>query len=248
MTMKMQYIPPLPNIDVTAPLIYMWEIRNDDDEILGRYVGKANGGEKRPTMHYNRNVNRLLQGRPYRNGKKYRRIHIALADAVKAGHRISLSYLCNVSEDENIFEVEQHYIREYGCNKPDGIGLNGPAKLIQGELPIFFSPPIPVLASDMTTPDADALDVFDLEDFLNYIEERYPNQFEVRPGAGRYSFWLGKDRIFRAVQSGPRGKVKIKLAQESLRGGRPIFDWDGTDSQIKAAIETALAIHKQART
>ena len=53
MTMKMQYIPPLPNVDVTAPLIYMWEIRNDDDEILGRYVGKANGGEKRPTMHYN---------------------------------------------------------------------------------------------------------------------------------------------------------------------------------------------------
>jgi hypothetical protein len=249
MYMKMQYIPPLSDIDVTAPLIYMWEIRNSEDQIVGRYVGKANGGEKRPTQHYSRNVNKLLRGFPYKKGKSYRRVHVALAEAVKAGHQISLSYLCNVSNDQNIFEVEMRYIREYGCNKADGIGLNGPSKLIRAELPIFVSDAEPVQSHYSGMQESDSTDQLDLEDFLEYIEDKYPNQFEVKSGAGRYSFWLGKERIFRAAQSGPRGKVKVKLGQTSLRGGNPkVFDWDGTADQMKVEIENELASYKNSVT
>jgi hypothetical protein len=78
----------------------MWEIHDDSGNLVGRYIGKAVGGDRRPRRHYARNVDKLMAGLSYRPGKNYRRVHYGLADAVKAGHRITLSYLCNVSEEE----------------------------------------------------------------------------------------------------------------------------------------------------
>ena len=79
-------------VELTAPLIYMWEIHDLQGKLVGRYIGKANGGDRRPTQHYPRNVSKLLEGKPYKKGKNYRRVHYGLSDAVSAGHRISLTY------------------------------------------------------------------------------------------------------------------------------------------------------------
>jgi hypothetical protein len=140
-------------------LIYLWEIHDLSGQIVGRYVGKANGGEKRPTRHYPRNVNKLLAGRPYKNGKKYRRVHFALADAVRAGHRISLTYLCNVSNVADILQVELRYIDHYGCNEDDGSGLNGRWKGTPREV----VPVNPALLQEAEVEDSAP----DLDDFSN---------------------------------------------------------------------------------
>lgn len=64
LSMKFELLPS--TIEVYAPLIYMWEIHNASGIIVGRYVGKANGGCKRPLEHYKRNVHKLLRGLPYK--------------------------------------------------------------------------------------------------------------------------------------------------------------------------------------
>lgn len=97
-------------VDRRAPLIYMWEITDTAGAVTGRYVGKASGGEKRPARHYRRRVENLLAGRPYGKGKPYRRIHRALADAVRLDRTVLLRFLCNVGADADIFEVESAYI------------------------------------------------------------------------------------------------------------------------------------------
>ena len=74
----------------------MWEIHNSAGEVTGRYIGKANGGERRPTKHYSRNVNKLLSGKAYRPNQPFRRVHIALAWATHDSQEIRLSFLCNV--------------------------------------------------------------------------------------------------------------------------------------------------------
>jgi hypothetical protein len=74
------------------PGIYEWRI-----EGVGCYIGKYTKID-RPKSHYARKVGHLLAGRPYRpadpNG--FRRIHRALAEAVTAERRITLSILENV--------------------------------------------------------------------------------------------------------------------------------------------------------
>lgn len=65
----MQYSVHDSGVDVTAPLIYMWEIHDLQAKLVGRYIGKANGGDKRPTQHYSRNVSKLHAGKPYKKGK-----------------------------------------------------------------------------------------------------------------------------------------------------------------------------------
>ena len=91
----------------------MWEIRDEDGALIGRYVGKAKAGANRPLKHYKRNVANILLGKPYRKGKPhgYRRIHQALAEAERKNYRVTLQFLRNVKADEDINQVEQECIR-----------------------------------------------------------------------------------------------------------------------------------------
>ena len=102
--------------DPAQPLIYMWEIIDDDGKTYCRYVGKASGGAHRPRTQYCRNVNNILQGRPYRKSKpdEFRAIHRRMADAVRSGHTIRLSFLCNVGATENINALERKWQQHYG--------------------------------------------------------------------------------------------------------------------------------------
>lgn len=225
------------NVDVAAPLIYMWQIHDTGGVLIGRYIGKANGGDKRPTRHYARNVERYLEGKPYRNGKHYRRVHLALAAAVRSGHAISLSYLCNVGEDQDIFEVERQHIREYRSDAQDGIGLNGPLAAHRQAVRSEAPPALP-------TPASDAVSRPDLDDFLEVVEEHFPGLFEARPGSGRYSLYLGRERILRAKQARPGGAIQVKQVQSSRNGVDKKFSWDGLDAAIIEAIDTELALFR----
>jgi hypothetical protein len=237
MNTTMRYTLPPPGVDPKQPLIYMWEIADASGQVIGRYIGKANGGEKRPRQHYARNVEKLLGGKPYKNGKDYRRVHYALAQAVVQGHAISLQYLCNVPEDLNIFEVETRYIHEYGCNIRDGIGLNGPGKISRPDWPVMVSRP-----DDAHSSHAEEQTRVDLEDFLELVEDHYPRRFRIVAGAGRYSLWIGRTRILRARQSGPRGKIRIKLVPQS-KGAEPVeFTWNGSEGEVLDAVERQLRL------
>ena len=112
---------------VDLPLIYMWEIHDKDGKLLGRYVGKAKSGAKRPLTHYSRNVANILARKPYRkaNPDGYRRIHRALADAQCHGNSITLQFLCNVLPGETIDEVEQRHIRDQNSRGEELWQLNG---------------------------------------------------------------------------------------------------------------------------
>lgn len=240
---KMEYVPPLPGVDINEPLIYMWEIRDSADQVTGRYIGKASGGEHRPTSHYTRNVNKMLRGRPYKKGSNYRRVHFALYDAVNAGHRITLSYLCNVPKDVDIFEVEHHYIRKYGCDLADGVGLNGPWKGTPRTLPVITLEP-----TEGSVQSEDSAKLADLEDFVDYVQEKYP-ELTIDGIGGRYSVWATKtkekgSRIVRAKQAGSSGKVRLKLAQTNLMklNEKHEFTWDGTEEQLTKAIDSQLGI------
>lgn len=104
-------------MDEALPLIYMWEIHEPNGLLIGRYIGKAKAGAKRPREHYKRNVANILLNKSYRKGNPtgYRRIHQALAEAERNGHQITLQFLCNIESHENINDVEQKYIRTYNC-------------------------------------------------------------------------------------------------------------------------------------
>lgn len=111
----------------TGPLIYRWEITSSEGQRLGCYIGKASKGARRPESHYRRNVNRLLRGMHYRKSKTdgYRKVHDALAQAVREGHKITLYLMCNVSENEDINVEEQKYIKQYDCLGDAPWQLNG---------------------------------------------------------------------------------------------------------------------------
>lgn len=217
-------------VDLTAPLIYMWEIHNLQGKLVGRYIGKANGGDKRPTQHYPRNVNKLRAGKPYRKGKNYRRVHYGLADAEAAGHRISLSYLCNVSDTEDIFEVESRYINEFGCNADEGIGLNGRWRSTPREV-----------ASSAQTVTVESTSVEDtsgpdLDDFLELFGDKPRELFKAKVNGKSCSIWSAGLRILRAKQEKPGAKVLIKQVQSSTRQRQVQFVWDGGEEQINTAL------------
>ncbi|WP_244298239.1 hypothetical protein [Aliivibrio finisterrensis] len=115
------------NIDFNKPLIYMWQIYDLNGEVVGRYIGKAKNGAKRPLKHYKRNVERLLSGKPYRKSKPegFRRVHIALANAVESGHNIQLSFLVNIGDGQDINEVESSLIKANDCKGNLDWQLNG---------------------------------------------------------------------------------------------------------------------------
>lgn len=114
-------------LNESLPLIYMWEIHEACGSLVGRYVGKAKAGARRPLKHYKRNVANILSNKPYRrsNPSGYRRVHQALAEAERTGRKVTLQFLCNVAANENINEVEQRYIRLHGCSGGENWQLNG---------------------------------------------------------------------------------------------------------------------------
>ena len=102
--------------DPARPLIYLWEIIDLDGQVCCRYVGKASRGAHRPRTQYRRNVNNILQGRPYRKSKpdEFRPIHRQMAEAVQSGHTLRLSFLCNIEDSENINALERKWQQHYG--------------------------------------------------------------------------------------------------------------------------------------
>jgi hypothetical protein len=101
------------NIVADQSLIYMWEIVSPaDGKLLGRYIGKSSKGTSRPLTHYSRNVANLLAEKPYRkdNPDGFRRIHHALANAVRDGSVVRLVYLSNIDKGEDINQKERYFI------------------------------------------------------------------------------------------------------------------------------------------
>lgn len=105
------------DVDPSQPLIYLWEISDPDGSVCCRYVGKASRGADRPRTQYRRNVNNILAGRPYRKGKpdQFRAIHRRMAQAVRAGETIRLTFVCNVAPGQNINELERFWQDHYGA-------------------------------------------------------------------------------------------------------------------------------------
>ncbi len=239
--------PEQPEIDIKAPLIYLWMIRNAAGEAVGWYVGKAEGGAKRPTQDYVKNVNQLLQKRPYRTrGKDYRPVHEAMANAVRAGDVISLRYLCNVSSDEDIYAVEQYYIREYS-RLGNGICLNAQRK--HRERPkTGATQPTGIRILDVTADIAEATQKqkYGLESFRELIATHFP-QLQSKSGVNRYSFRThDRIRIVRAKQETPAGRINIKLALSSIQEhGDRAFNWDGTLTQALDAVKGELHLYEQ---
>src|SRR5665213_3240216 len=92
------------NVDCSRPGIYRWQIDG-----TGVYIGKYTH-IRRPTKEYRRNVIRILKQLPsHHPDGRFRRIHHALADAVKDGRCITLTILANARPDE-LNRVEQSYI------------------------------------------------------------------------------------------------------------------------------------------
>jgi hypothetical protein len=104
-------------VDQNLPLIYRWRIMDANGELKGLYIGKAKAGGERPLKHYKSNVKRLLAGKPYRksNPEGFRKSHRALAEAVRNGYTVNLSFVCNVAEGESIDFVEQSLIKQHDC-------------------------------------------------------------------------------------------------------------------------------------
>ncbi len=114
-------------VDTERGLIYMWEIRDTkEDMLLGRYVGKSSKGGGRPLTHYTRNVTNLLAGKPYRkeNPDGFRRIHHALADAARRGARITLVFLANIRDGDDINKLEREFIKSVDSSGNEPWQLN----------------------------------------------------------------------------------------------------------------------------
>lgn len=125
----MDFIVVLNDVNQETPLIYMWEIHKPNGEIFGRYVGKSKDSE-RPLKRYKMNVTNLLAGKPYHNIKKpegYREIHKKLAEAVadNGNYSITLTFLCNVLNEQNINDIERYWIKEKNCGGGECWQLNG---------------------------------------------------------------------------------------------------------------------------
>ncbi|AXV15800.1 hypothetical protein CYG48_08890 [Neorhizobium sp. SOG26] len=96
-------------VDPDRPGIYQWEI-----EGAGVYIGKYTR-RSRPFLEYERNVIKILVGRPYRPQKPaaFRRIHRELCAAHLEGRAIKLTILENCTP-EQLSERESELIRDRG--------------------------------------------------------------------------------------------------------------------------------------
>lgn len=169
-----------------------------------------------------------------------------MADVVRAGYVISLRYLRNILPGEDIYAVEQHYIREYGCLSK-GIGLNA-QRQDREHLKASATQTTEMRAMKVTTGIAEATqkDEYGLESFRQLIATHFP-QLQSRAGVRRYSFKTHDNvRIVRAEQETPTGRVNIKLALTSRReGGVRTFNWDGTPAQVLDAVRGELHLYEQ---
>ena len=91
------------------PGIYMWTIAG-----VGSYVGRYTR-KRRPLREYALNVERLLDGRPYRKSKPngFRHVHRELAKAARDRTEIILSVIENPPRDQ-ILMRERKLIAKYG--------------------------------------------------------------------------------------------------------------------------------------
>jgi hypothetical protein len=112
------------------PLIYRWEIWNGE-ELVGLYVGKSKNGSKRPYLRYKHKVKKLLSGEGGNTLTEFRRIHQALAVAVKKRYTLQLYFICNVEPYEDINLLERKWINHYKNSIPDHCCLNDKKKLHQ---------------------------------------------------------------------------------------------------------------------
>jgi hypothetical protein len=115
------------NITDDQSLIYMWEIISPTNgKLLGRYIGKSSKGTSRPLTHYSRNVANLLAEKPYRkdNPNGFRRIHHALANAVRNGSIVKLVYLSSIAEGEDINQKERYFIASLRSSGSESWQLN----------------------------------------------------------------------------------------------------------------------------
>lgn len=234
----MQYFVVSDGVDVRSSLIYMWKIHDFSGAVVGRYVGKSKNGEKRPRGHYKRNVDKLLKGLPYRAGNPhgYRRVHHALAQATRAGHIISVTYLRNVQPHENINQVEMHYIRQYGCDAENGIGLNGRSRA---------GKPSAIELKQAATPAPSEHRASTLNQIKDFIEKNFQHLLPKQLSHG-YAFYVDNTRILRFSQSGPTAKVRLKLAISSRSRGREIESaWTGTDIELKLLIDSELLLYRE---
>ena len=103
--MKLEFTYDRNNCDETKPLIYAWFLQNHI------YVGKSDDGASRPLKHYKRNVERYFRGEPYRPGNPngWRKVHLAMIEAVKDGEEIRLKLVENVGDGEDIYQAEEHW-------------------------------------------------------------------------------------------------------------------------------------------
>jgi hypothetical protein len=101
-------------VDTRKPGIYQWIIGKDS------YIGKYSD-IGRPTRHYGRIVERKRAGKKYRpsNPNGFRKVHLALHNAITKGRKVELRILENV-EPESLQARETELIRQL---RPT---LNGP--------------------------------------------------------------------------------------------------------------------------
>ena len=113
--------------DENLPLIYMWEIKDLNEDIVGRYVGQTIQGLGKRVNRYVLRVGQVLTEKLY--DKKYpagfRKVHRALANAARNNFHVTLSVLCNVPTDQDINSVEQSWIKSHHCKGPQSWQLNG---------------------------------------------------------------------------------------------------------------------------
>ncbi|RWB89233.1 MAG: hypothetical protein EOQ52_12725 [Mesorhizobium sp.] len=104
------------NVDEKRPGIYQWNIDG-----VGSYIGKYTW-INRPKQEYEKNILKILNGRPYRPQKPagFRRIHRELFEAARKGLAITLTILENV-EPALLNQRERELIAERGT-------LNGPKR------------------------------------------------------------------------------------------------------------------------
>jgi hypothetical protein len=95
-------------VDEGKPGIYQWTI----DGVCA-YIGKYSHID-RPKKQYGRNVERKINLKPYRKSNKdgFRRIHEALAEAVRENRKIQLRILRN-ADPADLNACEQAFIRQF---------------------------------------------------------------------------------------------------------------------------------------
>jgi hypothetical protein len=134
----------IPCVDLTRSGIYRWVIEGAmPDGSDGIYIGKYSR-IRRPTKEYRRNVARIQKGlESHHKSGKFRRVHHALADAIRDGRRITLTILANANRGDDLNQCEQAFIRSERAN------LNGRI----GPASAFLAPSqLPPLARCQTAP------------------------------------------------------------------------------------------------